>query len=361
MALFAHTTPHPVSVLNGGMEKLALRDPEADLTHSLKVSPVKTKNAVPNGKAHGDHDSSPVNKEPMHSILKTHSAGGDDKPARSAPVDVPMKKSASMPAASGTPASAAADSTVMGSFSSSPSHGSYQDMYKLWGDDQEDSCEFHKIVPPARRSLSLKAHKAPPDSAGPKKMVRFADAMGLDLEKVRHFFQDQLPNTGVEDTPISSLPDEKYRHFTAKYLTPAFPQPCLSSSYLDRVRNQKVCVDSVQATDFLVTGLVRVLNIAFEKSVMVRYTFDNWKTSFDTIAQYVPNSNDNFSDRFQFLLCAPPSFDIGQTLQFAVCFRAGGIEYWDSNYGQNYSMICCAGQAFTGIAQSPSSNTNAFL
>lgn len=196
-------------------------------------------------------------------------------------------------------------------------------------------------------------------------MVRFADAMGLDLEKVRHFLQDQLPTTPValDDAPIASIPNEKDRFAKAKYITAMFPQPCLATSFLDRIRSQKVSLDSVQTTDFVVTGIVRVLNIAFKKSVYVRYTFDKWKTTLDTLAQYIPKSSDGFSDKFQFVLHAPAYFDVGQTMEFAICFKGDDTDYWDNNYGQNYSLWCCAGTEVPGggYSISPSNSSNAFL
>ena len=208
-------------------------------------------------------------------------------------------------------------------------------------------------------------------------MVRFADAMGLDLEKVRHFMQDQLPNTAfaieaIGGAPVATLTDELNRHLTGKYLTPSFPQPCLAGTFLERIRQQKVCLDSVQTQDLTVTGMVRVLNVSFEKDVVVRYTFDNWRTVMDAAAIYLPNSNDNFSDRFQFTLNAPPYLEIGASLQLALCFQAtvGGVatEYWDNNYGQNYCLTCCAGAtgspgfnvgSFNAMTHAP--NTSAFF
>ena len=199
----------------------------------------------------------------------------------------------------------------------------------------------------------------------PKKMVRFADAMGLDLEKVRLFLQDQLPNTPSSyqaDVAVATLTNELNRHSTDKYLTPSFPQPCLAGNFLERIRMQKVSLDSVQTSDFQVSGFVRVLNIAFDKALVVRYTFNNWKTSLDLAAQYVPNSNDNFSDRFQFSIHAPLYFDVGEVLQFCLCFKANGQEFWDNNFGQNYCLTCCIGGGIPGFNALPHSpSTNAFL
>lgn len=44
------------------------------------------------------------------------------------------------------------------------------------------------------RSTSLKTHKSPPSSPRRKKIVRFADSLGLDLEAVKMIMQEDLPS-----------------------------------------------------------------------------------------------------------------------------------------------------------------------
>ena len=53
------------------------------------------------------------------------------------------------------------------------------------------------------RSTSLKAHKSPPTSPRRKKIVRFADSLGLDLEAVKTILQDDLPF--IPDSAFSNL------------------------------------------------------------------------------------------------------------------------------------------------------------
>ncbi|OWA52080.1 putative Protein phosphatase 1 regulatory subunit 3D [Hypsibius exemplaris] len=304
-------------------------------------------------------------KEPGHSILKPHSPA----PEENEEDDAQQTASGTGGRTESNPVSVlpnskenkgAFDSASLTSLGTSPGTGSMADMWRLWVDDVEDGVEFPMIMPPARRSLSLKTKKTPPGTPSPKKMVRFADAMGLDLEKVRHFMKDQLPNTPVGvlgSAPVTTLTNELNRHLSGRYLTPSFPQPCLAGNFLERIRQQKVCLDSVQTQDFAVHAYVRVLNISFEKSLTVRYTFDNWRSSLDTLATYVPSSNDNFSDRFQFTLNAPPYLDIGGMLQLALCYRANDTEYWDNNYGQNYCLTCCAGaEGDAGIEEEDTSS-----
>ena len=91
--------------------------------------------------------------------------------------------------------------------------------------------------------------------------------------------------------------------------------------------------------EMIIRGVVRVLNIDFHKSVMVRFSTDDWKTFSDVPATYVPASCDGLSDRFNFALFAY-RLQPGQRLLFALCYRVAGQEFWDSNQGTNYVFQC---------------------
>jgi hypothetical protein len=101
-------------------------------------------------------------KEPGHSILKCHSVataaldlGGREK---SAPMDVPVSGATSRKEGG----AGFVGSPGFSSLGTSP-NGSLGDMLKLWADDVDDAgSEFPLVMPPARRSLSLKAKKTPP-------------------------------------------------------------------------------------------------------------------------------------------------------------------------------------------------------
>jgi len=59
-------------------------------------------------------------------------------------------------------------------------------------DDDDDDDEFDARAIP-RRSTSLKTCKTPPGSDRRKKEVRFADALGLDLESIKHIINTSEP------------------------------------------------------------------------------------------------------------------------------------------------------------------------
>ena len=74
--------------------------------------------------------------------------------------------------------------------------------------------------------------------------------------------------------------------------------------------------------------------------LMVRYTVNNWLTFDELNASYVANSNDGPTDRFSFTINIPQYFGVGSKMQFCLMYTAGGNTYWDSNYGNNYSVEC---------------------
>jgi Carbohydrate/starch-binding module (family 21) len=106
---------------------------------------------------------------------------------------------------------------------------------------------------------------------------------------------------------------------------------------MDRHYQQRPPFTAATPSDFrsleemIMRGVVRVLNIDFHKSVMVRFTTDDWKTFSDVPATYVPASCDGLSDRFNFALFAY-RLQPGQRLFSALCYRVAGKEFWDSKF-----------------------------
>ncbi len=227
------------------------------------------------------------------------------------------------------------------------------------GSDQrgfyEDDEEFQFLgTEPVRRSTSLKTYKTPPGTPK-KKAVRFADALGLDLESVRHVLNMEdpplVPRSAMRDLNLDSdsLGDitgsrggSSQRSEGVRYLSACFPQPVNDPNFLRRVRDCKAVLENCLVDDkaMTVSGTVRVANIAYHKQVKIRYTFNNWLTCDDILACYVQNSFDGSTDRFSFTLSVPPYFDVGSRLAFAVMYDAGGQTFWDNNHSRNYVVEC---------------------
>lgn len=216
--------------------------------------------------------------------------------------------------------------------------------------------EQEESSPRVRRCSSLKTGKTPPGTPGSKKIVRFADALGLDLADVRTFLDEipKIPISAYEDlTGIDIRDPTNDDNFlnksspyvgvkTDKLLVPLFQQPSILINFQDSLRDNLVCLETAVVDDpmlFSIRGAVRVRNLDFHKSVHIRYTMDSWRTYVDVQAVYVENSCDGFSDKFTFIIYAH-TISVGQRLEFAVRFQCKGCQYWDNNKGVNYCFQC---------------------
>ena len=237
-------------------------------------------------------------------------------------------------------------------------------------DDDEDE-------PPQRviRSTSLKSGKTPPSTPGGKKIVRFADALGLDLALVRTFL-DEIPNVprsafndleAAQDNDmcpdarnnslvmyagpyairrdhyfpqITSRPQTHTNATNARSLIASFTQPVDLVNYRQRLERQKVCLQMANVIeDMTIRGYVQVINLDFYKNVFVRYSTDEWSTFDQTSATYMINSSEGRIDRFSFTLFAS-KLQPGQRLFFAICYQVAGQEFWDNNFDVNYMFQC---------------------
>lgn len=181
-----------------------------------------------------------------------------------------------------------------------------------------------------------------------KKKVVFADDKGMSLTHVRVMTEpSNVPpvwtnrflaqvTQGINAEPLAeSEPWE---------LT--FSQP--ASDYVDfrkRLDVGKVSLENVivkEGEDYIL-GTVKVSNLSYHKEVFVRWSSDNWNTHEDVFCKYVANGNTNATssayvlfDTFSFKLNLPPKC---RKIEFCVCFRCEGKEYWDNNGGQNYVIV----------------------
>lgn len=220
---------------------------------------------------------------------------------------------------------------------------------------ETDEFESDERTPRVRRCSSLKTGKTPPGTPGRKKIVRFADALGLDLAECRTFL-DEIPkvpisayedlsvdlNESSSDTQLIQELNKFHGIKVDKILMPLFQQPGGLMNFLDLVRDKQVCLENAVVDDpvlLSVKGTVRVRNLDFHKSVHIRYTLNSWKTFTDVQATYVDNSCDGFSDKFSFILYVH-TLSVGQRLEFACRFQSKGCQYWDNNTGANYCFQC---------------------
>ncbi len=107
-----------------------------------------------------------------------------------------------------------------------------------------------------------------------------------------------------------------------------FPCNSLIRQYLP------VRVDDAYLSRQGLQGVIKVHNIAFEKEVAVRFTFDAWLTYAEVLASYTGSTPEY--DLFHFVIRAPLA--IIATLDFCARYKVGGQELWDNNCGQNYRV-----------------------
>lgn len=202
------------------------------------------------------------------------------------------------------------------------------------------------VIRPAEESVQVVEDPSSPTKL--KKKVVFADDKGMSLTHVR-----------VMTEPSNVPPLWSYR-FLAEvtqglHADPigveepwevTFPQP--ASDYVifrKRLDNEKVSLENVivKESEKSIQGTIKVRNEAYEKEVFVRSSTNDWKTYEDSYCSFVPNNlNSNVGaayvlyDTFSFTIPLPPR---SNKIEFCVCFKSGGKEYWDNNHHKNYIIV----------------------
>ncbi|XP_051961971.1 protein phosphatase 1, regulatory subunit 3Da [Xyrauchen texanus] len=210
------------------------------------------------------------------------------------------------------------------------------------------SCE-----PPTKSIIHRRTQSLPSPSErrrlGRRTCVRFVDSLGLDLENVKVFKSGEDPivpeHVLFRLLMNAELSSSKRMEISLPYLKPMFlVQPGDSSNFVDRLCCQHVCLERVLCYEPGIIGVVQVVNLAFEKEVSVRYSFTNWRSCTETKAYWVASKsipNGPCCDTFRFHLPVPPFiFHPGAVLEFAICYKVMGTQFWDNNCGQNYKLTC---------------------
>ena len=76
---------------------------------------------------------------------------------------------------------------------------------------------------------------------------------------------------------------------------------------------------------------IQLKNLGYDKDVRVRYTTDNWATYQEASGYYVSTFPDSYIERWEVYV---PTLD---PIKFAISYTAGGVTYWDNNFGDNYT------------------------
>ncbi|XP_060891861.1 protein phosphatase 1 regulatory subunit 3A isoform X2 [Labrus mixtus] len=212
-------------------------------------------------------------------------------------------------------------------------------------DDDDDECDIvigirPKSSPLPRRKSSLSDEDSEP---GPplcgSRRVSFADAKGLSLVQVKEF--------GIWDVP--KLPEydssEGKDKVSVEYIISPlnFSLPLSREVLFDKVRDQKLELESIQLLPgtTILKGVIRVLNISFDKAVYVRTSLDSWSSHFDLLTEYMPGSSEGLTDCFSFkLTLIPPFGEQGAGVDFCLRYETSVGTFWANNDNRNY-MLCC--------------------
>ncbi|XP_006859358.1 PREDICTED: protein phosphatase 1 regulatory subunit 3A [Chrysochloris asiatica] len=168
--------------------------------------------------------------------------------------------------------------------------------------------------------------------------VSFADTFGLNLVSVKEFDCWDLPSASTNfDLKKAIFHTEDY------VLCPLFDLPSSKDDLMQRLQVQKAVLESTEypPKSTSMKGIIRVLNVSFEKLVYVRMSLDDWQSYYDILAEYVPNSCDGETDQFSFkITLVPPYQKDGSRVEFCIRYETSIGTFWSNNNGVNYALVC---------------------
>ncbi|CAG8556244.1 8273_t:CDS:1 [Scutellospora calospora] len=200
---------------------------------------------------------------------------------------------------------------------------------------------------------SLKKVKSEPPTPTFPKYVHF----NTDLEQIRLFKEAQKPQavsaevSSDEDSDdedfefsISDLDSDNENDDDELDLSITLPNmPLITTMH----KSKPVFVESIflSSDKRKLSGRIQVQNLAFQKNVEVRYTFDFWQSVSEVPATYAEGvqdkDNKNSTDLFNFsieLIDNSRNQIDGKTMYFAVHYKVNDRDFWDNNNGSNYQV-----------------------
>ncbi|XP_032064168.1 protein phosphatase 1 regulatory subunit 3A [Aythya fuligula] len=197
----------------------------------------------------------------------------------------------------------------------------------------------HRFSPLPRRRNSASSEEEEADTPTTiARKVSFADAFGFDLVSVKEFDTWEVPNPAQNnDLEDEVFPQEEF------FLSQLFTLPASQEELLQKVREQKVLLESIVFLPGItcMNGIIRVLNVSFEKQVYVRMTLDDWVSYYDILAEFMPNSCGSETDQFCFKISlVPPYQRDGAKVEFCIRYETSIGTFWANNDDKNYTLIC---------------------
>lgn len=224
-----------------------------------------------------------------------------------------------------------------------------------------------ELVKPAIRPKPRRKPSSMPGTPTFSKAVHFNE----DIEQVRHFLHSERPiAVSAGTSPVEVFDDEHefpWNHESAKpsditIRLPNFPRDTHERQTAP-VRLERL---SMSPDKKHIIGVVAVANLAFNKLVRARFTFDHWRTTSEVVAEYnndprQPPRTDNY-DQFNFSVKLSDQGNLDAKTMF-VCIRYGvnGQDYWDSNGGLNYQVEFDVTRSATATKHSSGPGGNAAI
>lgn len=175
------------------------------------------------------------------------------------------------------------------------------------------------------------------------KKVRFADDAGYALFTIKLMREPSQCPPKLNEEVLASVRADAFASVKAEEPWKLdFQQPAADYyEFRQKLSAHSVKLENVVVKDYTLAGTIKVKNVAFEKRVGVRITFDCWETFVDIPGSYLNDgglSRSNF-DTFSFTIHIPPETSKENRLEFCVYYKTNGEECWDSNGGKNYVLL----------------------
>lgn len=234
---------------------------------------------------------------------------------------------------------------------------SYEELQRAKNRVNQSSTRSHnqQLYKPLRPCLSSQQKVVEGDCIGwnkaDKKRVVFADMKGMSLTAIHVFskFDDEPDRDklcgGAADELQFDITDLETATMDLKIssvrsMALDFKQP--AADYLDfrnRLIQNSVCLENCSLQERSLTGTIKVRNVGFEKSVLVRATFNSWTSHTDVECTFMNNVYGcQDTDTFSFVLELPAYIPPHNRVEFCICFQVQGQTFWDNNDGSNYVL-----------------------
>lgn len=232
--------------------------------------------------------------------------------------------------------------------------GSYYSPPSQWGGHlfRDEYCGdmFHPFEGSHPTTVNTPAENGDEPDASTSSTIKAANLMGFSpmsyksssLEFNGFKFMNNQMSSSFNSLPSLSSPAKQAIFLPLNFCA----QPHIQSDFPNRLHSQSVLLHSLEFVGHTINGIISVINLTFEKKIVVKHTLNKWVTEKQCEARYSKKDCDN-SDKFVFQITLKESdfpqfqLDEDRTMMFAVRYETGdGRIFWDNNFGSDYRLKC---------------------